>query len=83
MRLARTPGGLDAKPQPGPKPGLSDADLRRLEGLLLHAAKAHGWPNELWTAARGAHLIEREFDRRYHPEHVREVLKRRLGWTSQ
>jgi hypothetical protein len=46
-------------------------------------AKAHGWNNELWTAARVARLIEREFDIRYHPEHVREVLKRRLGWTSQ
>ena len=30
-----------------------------------------------------ARLIEREFGRRYHPEHVREILKRRLGWTSQ
>jgi hypothetical protein len=30
-----------------------------------------------------ARLIEREFRIRYHPEHVRKVLKRRLGWTSQ
>ena len=37
----------------------------------------------MWTAARVARLIEREFDIRYHPEHVREILKRRLGWTSQ
>jgi transposase len=37
----------------------------------------------LWTAARVARVIEREFDLRYHPEHVREILKRRLGWTSQ
>src|SRR5437763_6664774 len=83
VRLARQPGGLAAKPQPGPAPGLSDAQLRRLEGLLARGAKAHGWPNELWTAARVARLIERRFGRRYHPEHVRKVLKRRLGWTSQ
>jgi transposase len=83
VRLARTPGGLDAHPQPGPTPGLTDADLRRLEGLLVKGAKAHGWPNELWTAARVARLIDRHFGRRYHPEHVRKVLKRRLGWTSQ
>jgi transposase len=83
VRLARTPGGLDARPQPGPIPGLTDADLRRLEGLLVNGAKAHGWPNELWTAARVARLIDRHFGRRYHPEHVRKVLKRRLGWTSQ
>jgi transposase len=83
VRLARMPGGLDARPQPGPTPGLTDADLRRLEGLLVKGAKAHGWPNELWTAARVARLIDRHFGRRYHPEHVRKVLKRRLGWTSQ
>src|SRR3954451_8702696 len=80
---ARRPGGLQAKPQLGPTPGLSDADLRRLEGLLLQGAKAHGWHNELWTAARVAQLIERHFEFRYHPEHVRKILKARLGWTSQ
>jgi transposase len=82
-REARQPGGVAAKPPPAPTPGLTDADLRRLEGLLAKGAKAHGWHNQLWTAARVARLIEREFDVRYHPEHVRKILKRRLGWTSQ
>jgi transposase len=83
VRRSRTPGGLDAKPQPGPTPGLTAADLLRLEDLLTKGAKAHGWANDLWTAARVARLIERHFGRRYHPEHVRKVLTRRLGWTSQ
>jgi transposase len=83
VRDARRPGGLDAKPQTGPPPGLTDADLRRLADLLAQGAKAHGWSNELWTAARVARLIERHFGRRYHPEHVRVILRRRLGWTSQ
>src|SRR6266576_1857210 len=83
VRLGRQPGGLAARPQPGPAPGLSDAQLRRLEGLLAKGAKAHGWHNELWTATRVARLIEREFRISYHPEHVRKILKRRLGWTSQ
>ena len=30
-----------------------------------------------------ARLIERHFRIAYHPEHVRKILKRRLGWTSQ
>jgi len=51
--------------------------------LLTEGAKAHGWHNELWTAARVARLIEREFGLDHHPEHVRKVLERRLGWTSQ
>src|SRR3954454_15700958 len=83
VREARKPGGVDAKPQPAPEPGLTDADLRKLEGLLAKGAKAHGWHNQLWTAARVARLIEREFRISYHPEHVRKILKRRLGWTSQ
>lgn len=83
VRQARQPGGVDAKPRSRPEPGLSAADLRTLEDLLVKGAKAHGWHNELWTAARVARLIEREFAIRYHPEHVRKILKRRLGWTSQ
>lgn len=83
VRAAQKPGGLDAKPPPRPEPGLSDADLRKLERLLAKGAKAHGWHNQLWTAARVARLIEREFGLDYHPEHVRKILKRRLGWTSQ
>src|SRR6185312_1988215 len=83
VRASQCPGGLDAKPQPGPTPGLTDADLQRLGELLAKGAKAHGWHNQLWTAARVARLIERHFGISYHPEHVREILKRRLGWTSQ
>jgi transposase len=83
LRHARQPGGLNAKPQTGPTPGLSAVQLQQLEELLLRGAKAHGWHNQLWTAARVARLIERHFGRRYHPEHVRKVLKKRLGWTSQ
>src|SRR5262249_31639607 len=83
VRAARQPGRLDAKPQPGPTPGRTEAELRRLGALLAQGAKANGWHNELWTAARVARLIERHFDIAYHPEHVRKILKRRLGWTSQ
>src|SRR5687768_1739485 len=82
-RLARRPGGLEAVAHPGPKHGLDDRQLRRLEALLLQGAKRHGWHNELWTAARVAVLVKRHFGVGYHPEHVRKVLKRRLRWTSQ
>src|SRR5258707_12425773 len=55
----RGPDARAAKPHPGPAPRLSDAQLRRLETLLTQGAAAHGWPNQLWTAARVAHLIRR------------------------
>jgi len=61
VRAAHQPGGVDAKPRPAPAPGLNVADLRRLEGLPAEGAKAHGWHNQLRTAARVARLIEREF----------------------
>src|SRR5215470_17022995 len=83
LRQAKQPDGLRAKPQLGPRPGLSDHQLQQLEQLLLDGARFHGWNNELWTAARVARLIERFFGLSYHPEHVRKLLKRRLGWTSQ
>jgi transposase len=82
-RMARKPHGLNAKPVPGPTPGLSDGKLRQLERLLLRGAKKHGWPNQLWTASRVARLIRERFGLSYHPEHVRKILKHRLGWTSQ
>ena len=51
-RAARSrPDGLTAKPQPGRTPRLADAQLAELENLLLRGATAHGWVNDLWTAA--------------------------------
>ena len=82
-RMAEAPDGLKARPHPGPRHGLSDEQLQKLEALLLQGAKHHGWHNQLWTAARVAALIQRHFGINYHPEHVRKILKRRLGWTSQ
>lgn len=72
------PDGLAARPHPGPKPLLSDAELAELEALLLRGPTAHGWANELWTAPRVAEVIRRRFGISYHPEHVRKILKRRL-----
>jgi transposase len=82
-RLARTESGLDAKPHPGRTPRLNDQQLKQLEQLLLQGAKHHGWANQLWTADRVATLIDRHFGLKYHPEHLRKILKQRLGWTSQ
>src|SRR6516225_708462 len=82
LRQARVPGGLDAKPVRRAS-ALADDQLRQLETLLLQGASQHGWPNDLWTAARVQEVIRRHFGVDFHPEHVRKLLKRRLGWTSQ
>ena len=82
-RMAQQPHGLDARPIPGPTPRLSNYHLRKLERFLRQGAKKHGWPNDLWTADRVARLIHERFGISFHPEHVRKILKQRLGWTSQ
>src|SRR4051812_19733105 len=82
-RLARQGPGLAAKPLPGPKPKLSAEQWNQLKQLLLQGATQHGWSNDLWTADRVTRLIHRHFGVTYHPEHVRAVLKTRLGFTSQ
>jgi transposase len=84
VKLAKqSVAALAAKPHPGPKPRLAAEQLKGLEELLLQGARAHGWRTELWTAARAAELIERHFHVRFHPEHVRKILKRRRRRTSQ
>ena len=60
-RLARQPDGLLARPVPGARRRLSDAQLSELEGLLRQGATAQGYPNQLWTSDRVAQLIRRHF----------------------
>src|SRR5437016_10543318 len=60
-RMADQTQGLTAKPVPGAKRRLTDPQLSELEQLLLKGATAHGFPNELWTAARVAQVIHRHF----------------------
>jgi len=82
-QLAQSPNGLAAKPALGPRSRLTDEQLPALTALLQQGAVAHGWPNHLGTAKRAAVRIRRHLGIRYHPEHVRKLLKHRLGWTRQ
>ena len=63
-------------------PRLSDDQLRELDGVLRPGAKAHGWHNQLCTAAR-AQVNCRRIGVSLHPDHVRRFLRARLGWASQ
>jgi len=66
----------------GPKPRLSADQLSRLAGLLAKGAEHFGFRGEVWTQARVARVIEREFGVRYHPRHVGRILKT-LAWSRQ
>jgi transposase len=83
LELDRNPNGLVAKPHPGPATRLNRQQQRQLERMLLQGAKAHGWPNELWTTRRIAELIRRSFDVSLHHDHVGRFLHRVLRWSPQ
>jgi transposase len=50
--------------------------------LLLKGPIAHGYQTNLWTTARIAELIQREFGVSYHPDHVGRLMHS-LSWTHQ
>ena len=77
------PRRLNAHPHPGRPVRLSPAQEVQLVALLKKGATAYGWSNNLWTAVRVTEMIQRHFGLSYHPEHVRKIVKQRLGWTSQ
>ena len=84
-RDARSAGGqraLRVHFSPGRPPKLGARDRRRLVRLLLRGALAHGFATELWTTARVARVISREFHVRYHRAHVGRLLHG-LGWSVQ
>jgi hypothetical protein len=48
-------------PRPGGPPKLRPGERRRLVQLLLKGALAHGYRTDLWTTARIAQVIKRDF----------------------
>ncbi|MFN3471704.1 MAG: IS630 family transposase [Aquificaceae bacterium] len=73
---------LRAKPHPGRPPRLTKSQRERLVQILLDGPRASGFSTDLWTLARVAQVIEREFGVRYHQGHVWYIL-RDLGWSPQ
>ena len=74
--------GLAPQPTPGRPPRLSQGQLRTLERILARGPRRAGHPTDLWTLARVARVIRRQFGIRYHPSHVWRLLTAR-GWQRQ
>lgn len=74
--------GLSGKPHPGRKPFLTPGQVRRVLGWLAEKPTRHGFPTDLWTARRVAHLIRERLGVEYHPGYLREWLSKR-GLTPQ
>lgn len=84
LKLARAGGraALRRRPRGRMAPKLSPEQQTRVPDLLAKGAEAHGFVGEVWTTARVATVIRREFGVSYHPAHVSRILKG-IGWTLQ
>ena len=82
---ARKRGGVAAlrvRYSPGRPRRLSLRQRQRLVTLLLKGPLAQGYSTNLWTTARIAELIQREFQVNYHPDHVGRLMHS-LKWSHQ
>lgn len=73
---------LMARPHIGATSKLTAQQRDQIPEFLSHGAEAYGFRGEVWTAARVAHVIWREFAVSYHKDHVSRLLKA-LHWTPQ
>lgn len=84
-RDTRRRGGtraLRVRFSPGRPLKLGSTERKRLEKVLLQGPLAHGYRTNLWTTARIAELIRREFGVHYHRDHVGRLMHR-LQWSPQ
>ena len=82
---ARRRGGAEAlrvRFSPGRPLQLGVRQRRRLLKLLVKGPPAHGYRTQLWTTARIAAVIRREFGVDYHRDHVGRLMHR-LHWSPQ
>jgi transposase len=76
------PNPLRVRFSPGRPPKLRATQRRRLVKLLLQGPTAHGYGTQLWTTARIAALIRREFGVGYHRDHIGRLMHS-LNWSHQ
>ena len=84
-RDARRWGGeqaLKVRFSPGRPWKLNQGERKRLVRLLLKGSLAYGYRTNLWTTARIAELVEREFGISYHRDHIGRLMHS-LGWSVQ
>jgi transposase len=73
---------LAPKPVPGRPRKLTDEQRQQVLQLVRQGARAHGFPNELWTLRRIAAMLQVHCGVRYHPAQIWKIL-RSLGWSCQ
>ena len=67
-------GALQVRFSPGRRCKLIASERERLVRLLVKGPAAQGYRTNLWTTARIAELVEREFSVRYLPDHIGRLM---------
>ncbi|MCA1960456.1 MAG: winged helix-turn-helix domain-containing protein [Desulfomonile sp.] len=76
------PGALVKGPYPGRKPKLTEAQRAQLDHIIEQGPESVGVDTGVWTAPLVAGLVKKLFGMRYHPDHMRRIL-RRLRFSVQ
>lgn len=74
--------GLVARPVAGRPPKLTRTQGKVIRRWLAEKPTEHGFPTDLWTGPRVAHLIHQEFGADLNPKYLTVWLRRR-GFTPQ
>jgi transposase len=74
--------GLKARRRTGRPSKLSPEQWQQVAGLVKAGARTCGFPTERWTLLKVAHLIQRTFGARYHPNYL-AVRLHRMGLSPQ
>ena len=72
-------GGLAALengPHPGRSPNLTKAQFEELGRIIEQGPESVGLDSDVWTAPLAVDLVNRLFGVKYHPDHMRKILKR-------
>jgi transposase len=84
-KVAWQTGGVNAlaaKPHPPRATKLSEKQKQQLVKLLLAGPRSAGFRTDLWTCARVAALVRKQFRVKYHPDHLGRILHD-LGFSPQ
>src|SRR3954470_600416 len=74
--------GLVARPAAGRPPKLTRTQEKVIHRCLADKPTEHGFPTDLWTGPRVAHMIRQEFGVAINPKYITVWLRRR-GFTPQ
>lgn len=75
--------GLERRPRTGRPLKLGREKVDRLPSLLTRGACSYGFPTDIWTTGRVAHVIQRKWGVRYDADHVSRLMHRcGLSWQK-